>query len=1057
MLRFHPSNRLESLAAGVAQVMRAAPLPPLAPEVIVVPSSAVGRWLGFELARALGVAANVRTEFAAAFVWRLIGRVLPEVPETSPLEPEALRWRLAARLAAPRDDAAFAPVSRYLANGEALRRFELAAAVAETFDRYLVYRPAWIAAWSRGTLLKLGDDEAWQAALWREVAGGLPDEMRADPRERFFQALARDPGLASRLPRRIQLFAVTALPPLYLDFLRRLATDVGIDVHVHAFNPCRQYWGLIVQRRELARAAAAGTADASVLEVGNALLASLGAHGRAALDALAELDAGDTSAYVPPDRGSMLGHLQSDILDLAETTAQAAADDHSIALHVCHGPMREVEVLHDQLLDLFARQPGLDPGDVLVLVPDVENYAPCIEAVFATAPEGRRMPFAIADRGVAASEIAGVLRRLLALAGSRMDAESVIAPLECAAVGRRFGIGRGDLETLREWLRDAGVRWGRDEQSRAALDLPATRDHTWRAGFERMLLGYALSGDGVHLHAGVLPFDPVEGSTAALAGRLKTYVDAVFALADELARPRSVGEWRRRLDRVLTLFFEPDEDETAALMSLRIALARIEQNAGEAGAGDDVPLVVMVREWVAAAEQGARGDAFLGHGITFAALRPGRAVPARVVALLGLNDGAYPRQSRAPGFDLAARRPQPGDRIRRDEDRYAFLEALLAARERLWLFHTGRSVRDNEPIPPSPLVAEVLEALRRAFGDDAVAQRVVEHPLQPFSRRLYDGRDARSFSYAAAWVPAARPRPMAPFLAAPLPEPPPDEWTLVRIEDLQALLRNPARRLLRDRLRVHLDESEGLLPATEPFTLDGLEQYALRRQAFTQLCAGIGAEQALAVARAGGGLPSGAAGDVVFRDVLSDVAPLAARARATAPSPRIAVDFALGSHRLVGTVRGGDAFDAAALNAPRRLAAWVRHLAVNAVAGPQATALYALGEHARFRPLPADDAAARLAALVALHRRALCEPLPFFPRSSLAYAECLHAGKSQSDGLRVAEKAWRSDEQAGREGEEANPYFALAFRHVDAPLDAAFARLAEDVCLPMLQALEDNG
>ena len=1053
MLRFHPSNRLETLAAGVAQVMREAPLPPLAPELIVVPSTPVGRWLGFQLAALLGVAANVRTEFAAAFVWRLIGSVLPDVPATSPLEPESLRWRLAERLAQPRRDAAFAPVSRYLEGGEPLRRFELAAAAAEAFDRYLVYRPHWIAAWSRATLLGLGDDEAWQAALWREVAGALPDPMRADPRERFFQALAKDPQLAARLPRRIQAFAVTALPPLYLDFLRRLAVDVGLDVHVHAFNPCRHYWGTIVKRRELARAEADGTADAAALEVGNQLLASLGMHGRAVLDALAEFDSGDAAAYVAPDRGTMLGHLQADILDLDETTGVASPEDASFGLHVCHGPMREVEVLHDRLLDLFERDPGLDPGDVLVLVPDIETYAPCVEAVFASAPDRRRIPFGIADRGVAAGELVGVLRRLLALAGSRMDAESVIAPLECAAVGRRFGIGRGDVATLRDWLRDAGVRWGRDASTRASLDLPPTDDHTWRAGLQRLLLGYALAGDGMHLHAGVLPFDAAEGSAAALAGRLKTYVDAIFALSDDLQRPRSVRDWRLRLDRVLAAFFEPDEDEATALMALRGALATVERHAQGADADAGVPLAVVVREWFAAAEQGARGSAFLGHGVTFAALRPGRAVPARVVVLLGLNDGAYPRQSRAPGFDLAAARPQAGDRVRRDEDRYAFLEALLAARERLWLFHTGRSVRDNEPIPPSPLVAEVLEALRRAFGEDAVTARVIAHPLQPFSRRLFEGGKNGLFSYASAWVPAARPQAMSAFIASRLPEPEPEAWTLLRVEDLHRLLRNPARVLLRDRLRVHLEESEGLLPATEPFALDGLERYQLGRQAFTLLRNGVDPREARAIARAAGALPAGAAGDVVFGNMLADLAPLAARAGAAAVHDPITADLAVGGCRVVGTVRGGAAFEPAKLNAARRLGAWVRLLAVNAASGPHATALYAIDDALAFCALDREAATAQLAALVALHRRALCEPLPFFPKSSLAFAECLQKGKPPQAALAEARKCWHSENGQSR-GEDQDPYFALAFRHLDSPLDDAFARVAVEVCTPMLQAME---
>ena len=331
--------------------------------------------------------------------------------------------------------------------------------------------------------------------------------------------------------------------------------------------------------------------------------------------------------------------------------------------------------------------------------------------------------------------------------------------------------------------------------------------------------------------------------------------------------------------------------------------------------------------------------------------------------------------------------------------------------------------------------------------------RVIAHPLQPFSRRLFEGGKNGLFSYASAWVPAARPQAMSAFIASRLPEPEPEAWTLLRVEDLHRLLRNPARVLLRDRLRVHLEESEGLLPATEPFALDGLERYQLGRQAFTLLRNGVDPREARAIARAAGALPAGAAGDVVFGNMLADLAPLAARAGAAAVHDPITADLAVGGCRVVGTVRGGAAFEPAKLNAARRLGAWVRHLAVNAAAGPHATALYAIDDALAFCALDREAATAQLAALVALHRRALCEPLPFFPKSSLAFAECLQKGKPPQAALAEARKCWHSENGQSR-GEDQDPYFALAFRHLDSPLDDAFARVAVEVCTPMLQAME---
>lgn len=1043
MLRLYQSNRLEALAEALAQLTCAAPLPPLEPETIVVPSSELGRWLSFSLAERTGIAANLRLEFAAGFIWKLIRALVATVPEASPFEPEVLQWRLASLLAVQRPEG---PVRRYLSAGSSIKRYDLARAAATAFDRYIVYRTDWIEAWARGKSVGLGEDEPWQAGLWREVAASLPTAMRAHPSEVFFAALQAQPALRERLPARIHLFALAALPPLYLDLFRRLAEH--LEVQLYALNPCRAYWGLIVRRRELALAATMGKADH--LEVGNSLLASLGSHGRAMLDELAAIDVG-TEAFAEPGRDTMLAHLQSDILELEENAGTHTARDDSLAIHVCHSATREVEVLHDRLLDLFARDATLTPSDVLVLVPEVDRYAPAIEAVFATAPRERRMPFSIADRSVAAAGIMRAFLRLLALAATRRDAESVLALLEAPAVGRRFGIRAAELPLAREWVRASGVRWGRDEHERAALGLPATREHTWKAGLDRLMLGYAMPGEGRHLFGGILPYDAVEGTSAMLAGRLKSFVEAALEIAAGLQRPRTMAAWAARLEQIATDFFDPDESEARELMELRAAVAHLAANATLAGAREAVPLAVVQRELVATAQQRARAQAFLGGGITFAALLPARAVPTRVVALLGLNDGVFPRQQRPPSFDLVARFPRKGDRISRDEDRYAFLEALLAARERLYLSYTGRSVRDNEPLPPSPVVAELIDAIRRAFGADALDAITVEHPLQPFSSRYFDGSRPELFSYAEAYA-ARRGHSIAPtpFLAAPLCEPAADEWSVITLEALTRFLRNPARHLLQERLGVILEESEDPVEPVEPFGLDGLELFALRRDTFARLIAGASAADALALARAAGALPHGVAGDGLLAQTVAELAPLVARARGLRAQPLVKFEAEFGAQRLVGAVHGPLHCYPAMLNPSPRLAAWVRHLASQLARGPCESVVYALDVTLRFAPL--TDARDHLDTLLQLYRRGLCEPLPFFPKTSLAYVRCL-LEKGPDAAQRAARAAWLGNDFKGMSGERAQDrYIELAFRHVEEPLGEAFAALACKVCEPMLAA-----
>jgi len=1059
MLTLFQSNRLERLAAELARLIGGAPLPPLAQETIIVQSDGVARWLKLALADRLGVAAGLRFALPARYVWELVAQVVPGVPGESPLAPDVLTWRVAAALPALAAERRHAALDRYLAAGDALAAHQLAERLAALLDRYLVHRPDWIAAWSEGRSIGLGADEAWQAALWRIVREGLPEVARSDPRERFVAALARDAGARDALPARLHLFAVEALPPAYLATFRAIAEHC--DVRMWVVNPCREYWPLIDAPRRVARARAEAGPEAEHRESGNRLLASLGRHGRALIDALSEELSDAAPAFDDPAAGSeptLLALLQSDILNLRERGAPEAPlvvpdpADRSLVVQVCHSPMREIEVLHDQLLDRFGRERALRPADVLVLMPDVAAYAPYVEAVFGTAPRARRIPYAIADRAeTAASEAARTFLALLALADGRLEAEELLALLESPVLARRFGIAAADLATLRTWVDRARIRWGADERARVRLGLPPARAHSWRAGIERLFLGYAMAGDGSELFAGVAPVAGVEGSDAALAARLARFAESVFALDEALRTPRTSAAWRALLGDALETFLAPDENEADAVIEIRTALERMAEHAAAAGFRAAVPVAVVRAHLRGALGAPLAGSAFLAGGVTFAAIAAARPVPAKLVCLVGLNDGAFPRNEHPPGFDLAARFPRADDRVRREEDRYALLHAVLAARQALYVSYTGRSVRDNARLPPSPLVAELRDAVRRMiapeFRDAAMRAIVVEQPLQPFSRR-YGAAAPALFTYAEEYAERTPPVPAPRFAGRPLPalETPSPVVTLAA---LVRFLANPARHFFERRLGLRLEAAGGPIEGAEPFTLAQLAGWAVDQRAFELRRAGRSAADVRRILRGAGLLPDGAAGDAALAGRLEEIAPIVAALERTRFGAPIEAELDLGATRLAVRLDGVSpdgrlAWRIGALRPSDRVGAWVEHLALAALAPDGVmprTRMLARDENVIFVRAPA--ARARLAELVGLYAAGDREPLPFYPATAFAYVSARRQA-GEAAARRAAADAW--EKECGR-----NAYLVLAFRDAD-PLDARFAELARAVFEPLLEA-----
>ncbi|MEO5717354.1 MAG: exodeoxyribonuclease V subunit gamma, partial [Chthoniobacterales bacterium] len=966
----------------------------------------------------------------------------------------------------------FGELRRYLEQPRPeLHLFQLAEKIAGSFDQYLAFRPRLILEWERG------EEKHWQAVLWRELARSAPGLHPPALVKEFETALERE---TAPLSQRVSVFGVSTLPPFYIQFFQELARKM--EVHLFLMRPTPELWtDSYSERAELkARRKAPTTAQLDLqFARGNPLLSAFGKMGREFLDSVIDLTpTREQDHFEAPPNDTVLGQVQRDIFELHNPAGGAArsvaSGDRSLQLHSCHSPMREMEVLHDQLLALFARHPDLKPHDVVVLAPDISIYAPFIDAVFDTAPESLRIPFSISDRGARAENgIVDTFLRILESAGSRFTASSVLSILESGALQRRFDLVDSDLETIRGWIDETGIRWGIDSAQREALGLPAFAQNSWRAGLDRLLLGYATPAHGRQLFEGILAFDKIEGSLAETLGHFVEFAEALFRSNSELQEARSLLDWQETLRQIALRFFPPDDEREPELRQLRRVIESLGETARLSGFDDIVTLDVLLAHLEQALASQESGSGFLVGRATFCALKPMRTVPFCVVCLVGMNDTAFPRQQHAPGFDLIAQKPRAGDRTTRDDDRYLFLEALLSARDVFYLSYVGQSSRDNSALPPSVLVSELLDYVRDSFALPDSAALVTKHRLQPFSPAYFQGAD-ELFSYstengAASEVANAERHDPLPFITTLISEPE-AEWRRLDAAQLINFFAHPAKFLAEQRLGLRLPRTKGLLEDSEPLEIDSLEKYKLQQDLLGHALRGEPFAPLLPVLRAGGALPPGHAGDARLREMCETAEQFAGLVRhhlaeKTDPPREIHLeldDFALQA-RLDNLQNDRLLHYRLTTRKPRDLlTAWIFHLIANSERPTGSVLLTADKDNApvteSFAPIEPETANEHLRNLLQLYWRGLREPLRLFPRSSLAYVEQMLAQKGPRSPLQVARAKWRRSPEdwepdKGERPEANDPYFRLVFRNVQEPIDEEFQQLALAVFVPALKAI----
>jgi len=1080
-LRLYTSNRMEILADFLSQVLRE-PLPsPLEQEIIVVQSTGMERWLRMQIAVHHGVCANVRFPFPNAFIRDISRRVLGSHPEKF-FEPAILTWRIFDLLPASRNLPGFEPVSAYLGSERReLKQYQLSAAIADLFDQYLIFRPEMIQSWENGK------ENHWQATLWRRLVEKRGAGHRAALHRQLIETLDRGELSASAiLPSRVSVFGISTLPPFHLKVLTALSRN--IEVNLFLMNPCREYWGEILSERQrqafLKKSGRShGEEEILHLEEGNSLLASMGMLGRDFFSMVAELECQEKQAFEDNQRTTMLQVIQSNILNLrqhragGQQKALVFPHDHSIQIHSCHSPMRELEVLHDRLLSLFEQHPDLEPRHILVMAPDIEQYAPFIEAVF-TVPEKEQMriPFSVADRSPnSRNRLLEPYLSLLGLSKSRLTAGEVMRLLECSAIRTRLGLSEEDLFMIQLWVQESGIRWGRDAAHRQGLGLPPFSEHTWRFGLDRLLLGYALPGSRKdRMFKNILPYDRIEGGDTLVLGRFVAFVDALLSRTASFQGTHTLPWWSRALIDLLDSFFSQETPWERETQMIRDSLIELKEEAMASEFSGAVTIDTVKAHLVKELEKRTYGSGFMTGGVTFCSMLPMRSIPFKVICLLGMNNDAYPRQTRKLGFDLIAKNPRHGDRSRRNDDRYLFLETILSARGTLYISYVGQSSQDNSVMPPSVLVSELIDHLDQNFRFEDASTSISDHVfsrhrLQAFSPVYFTG-DKKYFSYSRENLEAAKQKIQPsehtrPFIATKL-SPPGDQWKSIDLSQFLNFFAYPAKVLLKERLGILLSRKDTRIDESEPFTIDGLEQYQLDQRILSRKMGGEESGHVLSVLRAKGYLPHGTPGECAYerlRERAETFAQKVAEQTKQGEPESIEITAPLNGLTVRGRIDGIYShglvqYRYAKAKAKDHVRLWIKHLFFNLTEKSQENGVSILvASNGTWRYFPVASPAEILERMATLFLKGLEKPLPFFPETSLVYARLIIEKKTQKkDALEKARERWLGNEFRPGTGEGNDDYYALCFGNTD-PLDETFRRLALDFYTPLLSAMEKIG
>ncbi len=1120
MFNVFKTNKMENLVGALVSVLKDVPDDPMVPEWIGVQSRGMKQWITLETAASLGICANFEFLYPRQIIDRILKIFSSDLPEW--IDENFIFWSLMG-LIHDRDITDNLPdIGPYIKTDRTGRKkYQLAAKLADIFDDYQIYRPLMLLDWANGKNHSAMNDPAalWQAELWQKI---VKSENRCFAYQSVkFLKSSSDPvvnniAVTDILPARICLFGISAIPGLFMQVFEKISCVV--DINLFTLCPSPQYFFDMKSEKQVNRLAlqdSRNTEPSSLYyETGNPLLSSLGLSAGEFFAGLESFDYHEPEPDLFCDpfddctgqstEITMLKVLQSDIFNLVNRKDKCKVHppvhvdscDNSIEIHACHSPLREAQVLKDILLNELENDPELALHDIIVMTPDIETYAPFIEAAFSCE---NSLGFSISDRRKRCESqvIAGFIR-ILDLKNSRLERSLVLDLLSFECIADKFQISSDEIPVMEKIVKHARILWGRDSEHRDSLGMPAFEENTWNFGLARLFMGMAMPENYDALVSGVLPCQSLEGSELEILGKLSAFCNAVFTLIDSFEGNATFDRWARVFISVCSDMIDRNSRTEEDMFFLVSAIEDMRKQAEAAGFDNKISFDTAAALVIDRLDLNVARGSFLSGRITVCNIMPMRAIPFKIVVLMGMDEKSFPRRAFGPGFDLVRKYPAPGDKSERSEDRYLFLETLLSARSKFICTYTGQSIKDNSVIPCSGVLSELIDVMKKSFIFPEGFLFHFFHPLHPFSESYFNCK-AAMFSFSSdncriAQALARRTGKTGQKHSENIKSEKSSsaDRPCITLEGLIRFFKNPVAMFMQDILGIQIPEPEGRETDQIPFSLDGLEYYLLRKL-WIEKNMRQGSDQDLyPLFKAMGVLPSGNRSVVEYKTVQEQAKSLADAVNGFV-SPEILPDI---RHQI-----SFDGFDISAgfsdirktglyfitsgnLSPSRRLSAWIRHLAYNIAAPCQypkqtLTAGYeGSGKNKKvvvcsFAELSCDHAEKLLAELGKLYLQGMEQPLCFFCDSAWQFAKILEKdefdpGKFNmtdidsdlvNKAMKKALDAWEGGYRSA--GERDNPYIDLLlsditdpFESVETLLSSGFIENTVKIYFPLLQNME---
>lgn len=687
---------------------------------IIVPNSGMQRYLELQIARHFGICSHIQIGYLGHLLWQLYLDVLPETKHLPALDERYLTFRLLDYF--EKNQQLHRDLQTLSANyPHSKQRYQFARQVAKLLRLYLMDRPDVIDDWQQqhSSHLNQHPHAAWQQSVFEQLA--LGQYSRHTLQQRFHKAIL---STTTPLPSTLHIFGFHTIPPTQLMDLQALSEVC--EVYFYTFNPSVEYWQDLVPEAVKTAKSLTNEDEAALFSIGNPLLASWGQAGKFYLETLNDYDfelldeenensenSSNDNTYFDNTLTALqatICHLDEQMIGLIQDTDKQPA----ISLNACAGIRREVEVLYDNLLDLLENNEQVTPSDILVIVPNLRDYAPHIQAIFSQ----QAIPFSLANQTAAeADSDTQAFIALLNVIAQQFSAQSLFECISEHAIRQALNLEVAHLNQIREWLLNHHFSGGYHDDSHG-------RDSSLEKLLDQLLL--ASVGDTETLigqRQASTAYHPEQQETLAYFCQI---VQQFLPFARMSTRSQTLPAWFKQLSRLAEVFL-PEKPSGSPAVHERL-IAWFDNLAGSHE--HTIAFEIIHADILSLLESEELHGPFLSGGVSFCAVMPMRSIPSKVIALLGMNQD-FPAITPTDPLDLRQANPLWSDHNPYKESRYFFLETVMAARQYLYLSYTGFDEKSGEKLPPSSLVSELVEYIERQYP--GFEQQITRnYPLQGF-------------------------------------------------------------------------------------------------------------------------------------------------------------------------------------------------------------------------------------------------------------------------------------------------------------------------------------